>query len=303
MSKARDILWHPERPLTANGGTSTACSMDNACSSAARRASLYRPSLLRHTERVTAAIPAATLVLFRESSTGPAEHLFVERAATMRFAAGAIVFPGGRIDPGDRRMAQAYPELDIDDAAARIAAIRESIEEGGVAAGLTPSPSAEALVRLRAGLEGDIYFADLLVAEHLTLDLAGLVAFSRWRPNFPEARVFDTRFYLARVPADAPAAIVDATENVRLFWATAQQVLDQADAGEVSIIFPTRRNLERLAALGSFAAAQAQAAALPSPPPMITPWIEERNGAEHLCIPANMGYPVTSERLERVRRS
>ena len=194
-------------------------------------------------------IPAATLVLFRETGTGHAEHLFVERAATMKFAAGAIVFPGGRVEPGDRRFAEAFPNFDADDAAARICAIRESIEEGGIGAGLSPAPDLAITERLRAGLEAGTVFSDLLAAEHLDLDLDALVPFARWRPNFPEARVFDTRFYLARVAADAPAARVDETENVRVFWATAQRVLDLADAGEVSIIFPTRRNLERLAAL------------------------------------------------------
>lgn len=247
-------------------------------------------------------IPAATLVLFRESGEGPAEHLFVERAATMKFAAGAIVFPGGRVEPGDRRQAEAFQAYDIDDAAARICAIRESIEEGGIGAGLSPAPDLAVTERLRAGLEAGTVFSDLLASEHLSLDLDALVPFARWRPNFPEARVFDTRFYIARVDAAAPAARVDETENVRVFWATAQAVLDQANAGEVSIIFPTRRNLERLASLGTFAAAQAQAGALPYPPPMITPFIEERGGVQHLCIPDTLGYPVTSEAMTNVRR-
>ena len=251
---------------------------------------------------MTEAIPAATLVLFRETGDGPAEHLFVERAATMRFAAGAIVFPGGRVEPGDRHMAEAFPALDADDAAARICAIRESIEEGGIGAGLSPAPNLEVTERLRAGLEDGTVFADLLASEHLSLDLDALVPFARWRPNFPEARVFDTRFFLARVAIDAPAARVDETENVRVFWASAQRVIDQANDGTVSIIFPTRRNLERLAALGSFDAARSQMASLPFPPPMITPWIEERDGEQHLCIPDTQGYPVTSQIMREVRR-
>jgi 8-oxo-dGTP pyrophosphatase MutT (NUDIX family) len=247
-------------------------------------------------------IPAATLVLFRETGNGPAEHLFVERAATMKFAAGAIVFPGGRVEPGDRRMADAFPGYDQDDAAARICAIRESIEEGGIGAGLSPAPDLAVTERLRAGLEAGTVFRDLLAAEHVSVELDALIPFARWRPDFPEARVFDTRFFIARVAADAPAARVDETENVRVFWASAQRVLDQADAGEVSIIFPTRRNLERLASLGSFAATQAQAASLECPPPMITPFIKQRDGVQHLCIPDTMGYPVTSEAMTKVRR-
>ena len=50
------------------------------------------------------AIPASTLVLFRERSGAP-ELLMVERARAMVFAGGALVFPGGRIDPGDHALA------------------------------------------------------------------------------------------------------------------------------------------------------------------------------------------------------
>ena len=263
---------------------------------------LYRLAPLLHAGGMTDAIPAATLILFRETGSGPAEHLFVERAATMRFAAGAIVFPGGRVEPGDRRLAETFPAYDHDDAAARICAIRESIEEGGIGAGLAPSPNLDVTERLRAGLEVGTVFSDLLAAEHLLLDLDALIPFARWRPNFPEARVFDTRFFLARVDRDAPEARVDETENVRVFWATAQDVLDQSDAGRISVIFPTRRNLERLAALATFDAARAQTAALPWPPPMITPFVEERDGKQHLSIPDTLGYPVTSQAMDQVRR-
>ena len=44
------------------------------------------------------AIPAATLILVRDRPEGPPDLLMVERAEGMAFAAGALVFPGGRID-------------------------------------------------------------------------------------------------------------------------------------------------------------------------------------------------------------
>jgi hypothetical protein len=80
---------------------------------------------------------------------------------------------------------------------------------------------------------------------------------------------------------------------VRLFWATAAQVLAEADAGRATIIFPTRRNLERLARFADFDAAVADARA--HPVRTVTPWSETRGGIEHLCIPDDLGYPVTSE--------
>jgi hypothetical protein len=133
------------------------------------------------------------------------------------------------------------------------------------------------------------------------IDLDALVPFARWRPSRRVAhRIFDTRFYLARLPDDAPAARPDGGESVRLLWACAAQVLADADAGLVQIIFPTRRNLERLAQFGSFAEAVAHARA--HPVETITPWIEERDGEPQLCIPEGLGYPVTSQPAESALR-
>ena len=234
------------------------------------------------------AIPAATLILFRDGPAGP-EHLFVERAAAMRFAGGAVVFPGGRIEPGDLAFAERFTALDPDDAASRIAAIRETIEEAGVGIGFAGNVAA-----VRAGLTDGRGFAALLDAQGVTLDLDALVPFARWCPQpGHHHRTFDTRFYLARANADV--ATVDATENVHLFWATAAEVLARADAGSVRIIFPTRRNLERLAALESFEAAVDHARATPLT--TVTPWIEHRADGDMLCIAPALGYAVTEEPL------
>ena len=62
-------------------------------------------------------------------------------------------------------------------------------------------------------------------------------------------RIFDTRFYLANLGTGAVDVVVDQTENSHLFWASAQGALDLADRGKIKMIFPTRRNLERLAQL------------------------------------------------------
>ena len=250
-------------------------------------------------EPVALAIPAATLVIFREAPAGPPELLMVERAKAMAFAGGALVFPGGRIDPGDRALA-AKMGGDPDDTAARVAAIRETIEEAGLPIGLSATPAPEALATLRAALHAGEPFADALATAHASLDLDALIPFARWLPQHPGMRIFDTRFYLAELPADAPAASVDATENVSLRWASAAEVLAEANAGRATIIYPTRRNLERLALFGSFADAVEQAQAIPVR--TITPWQEERDGRPHLCIPADLGYPVTSEPLGNAMR-
>jgi len=74
-----------------------------------------------------------------------------------------------------------------------------------------------------------------------------------------------------------------------------------ADRGEVSIIFPTRRNLERLAQFSTFAEARSQAETLTVE--MITPWVDRSGEEPVLRIRDDQGYPVTFEPLESVLRA
>ncbi|MDT8759854.1 NUDIX domain-containing protein [Sphingomonas psychrotolerans] len=243
------------------------------------------------------AIPAATVIVMRESAEGSPELLMVERARAMSFAGGALVFPGGRVDPGDHALAATLAG-DAEDLAARIAAVRETIEEAAVAVGV--HVPAGAIPDLRRRLYAGEAMGALLEAYGGTLKLDALHPFARWLPSGVHHKVFDTRFYLARAP-DGAEPVVDGNENVRVFWASAQAVLDAADRGEAMIIFPTRRNLERLALFETFDAAVADARA--HPPRTVTPWIERRTDGEHLCIPDDLGYPVTSEPLARAIRA
>lgn len=242
-------------------------------------------------------IPAATLVLFRETAGTAPELLMMERTGNMAFAAGAMVFPGGRIDPQDHEVAaSALVKGTFDDAAARVAAIRETLEESGLAVAMPPGDEPT----MRAALARDEHFGAVLARHGKTIDLGQLVPFARWCPNFRESRTFDTHFFLARAPSHAIAISIDPREHVHLLWSSAAAMLAMADAGDAHIIFPTRRNLERLAQFADFDAAAAHAAA--HPVETITPWIEQRDGVPHLCIPDGLGYPVTAEPFERVRR-
>lgn len=245
---------------------------------------------------------AATVILFRDRIGAPAELLMMERAQSMAFAAGALVFPGGAVDDRDHHVAAALDhEMPIDEAAARVAAVRETLEECGIALGFPRDFPSPRLSAMRSALIGGAAFSELLTAEGVALDLTALVPFARWQPDADLApkRRFDARFYLARSPEGQDAS-ADMTENMRLFWRSARDTLADCDAGKGRIIFPTRRNLERLATLTDFSAAVAHAARFPVE--KVTPWIEERDGAPHLCIPDHLGYPVTSEPLELARR-
>ncbi len=262
--------------------------------------------------------PAATVVIVRDRADGPPDILMMERASTMAFAAGALVFPGGAVDADDHDLAARIDHgLDQDEAAARIAAIRETIEEAGLGIGLHGAMDAATVLRLRDGLQDGVPLRTLLdrhglgVAFHRLhavlrvkpgVAFDALTPFARWHPApFDLAtRVFDTRFYIARAP-DSQMATVDTTENVRLFWSSAADTLAQCEAGAAMVIYPTKRNLERLALCANHAALVAHARAYPVE--KVQPWQEERAGERHLCIPDHLGYPITSEPMGRVRRA
>ena len=174
----------------------------------------------------------------RDRADGPPDLLIVERAKGMAFAAGALVFPGGRVDPGDHALATALGGGE--DLPARIAAIREGRSRKlDCPSGLTPIPGAAALASIRRALHAGEAFADALAAADIALDPDALVPFAQWRPAHRHLRIFDTRFYLAALPEGSPEPSADEGETVRLFWASAATVLSDADAGRATIIYPT----------------------------------------------------------------
>ncbi|HKP35143.1 MAG TPA: NUDIX domain-containing protein [Sphingomicrobium sp.] len=241
------------------------------------------------------AIPAATLILVRERPNGPPELLMVERAGGMAFAAGALVFPGGRIDEADRQLGE---ERGID--AAAVAAIRETLEETAVPVALSPTPDAAAARTLQDALVADRPFDELLHERGLELDAGDLTLFARWVPRFHAVRRFDTLFFIAKCPPGEWQPRVIEGECTGASWLTAAEVLERDAAGEARLIFPTRRNLERLAQHSSYDEICADARDHPVEP--VTPWVEEHDGERFITIPDHLGYPVTQERLDGLWR-
>lgn len=258
----------------------------------------------------TNVIAASTLIIFRDADDGPPELLMVERSAKMVFAAGAAVFPGGRVDEGDYIYADALNSgLERDEAAARIGAIRETLEEAGLALGIEGVSDQKQIEQARAALHDGKTIGDICDSFGWKLNLDALTPWSRWRPPaFEIKRIFDTRFYIVNAGKDDHLAKVDATENRILFWASANEVLRRADLspaeGErneaVHIIFPTRRNLERLAQFDNFEATKKHALEYPSA--MVKTYTEKRDDGMYLCIPDGHGYPVIEEAFEQAKR-
>ena len=248
-------------------------------------------------------IPAATVIVLRDRVGAPPQLLMVERARAMRFAGGALVFPGGRVDPEDRVLASKLaPHADPAETASRIAAIRETLEETGLAVGFRTGCDAATAARARETLLSSGSLEEAMARNGLELDPASLTPFARWLPlGLAHGRIFDTRFYLADLGTGNVEITVDETENTRLFWITAEDALAKADRGELSLIFPTRRNLERLAQFADFASARSHAEATPQR--IITPQIVRTEEGQALTIPDDLGYPVTREKLSSAMRS
>ena len=250
-------------------------------------------------------IPAATIIIFRNAPDRAApEVLMTVRSRNMSFAGGMAVFPGGRVDPEDYALGEkvaAAHGLAPDEAAHQIAAVRETLEETGLAMGLTGAIDAARAAAARAMLAEVGALAPVLAEFDWQLDLAQITPFARWFPkNERIPRVYDTRFYLANLGTGAVDVSIDQSENTHLFWTSAQGALDAAERGEIELIFPTRRNLERLALFASYEEAKAQAEAIPVR--TIMPQIVEQDGTPWLTILADAGYPITGEPLENVAR-
>jgi 8-oxo-dGTP pyrophosphatase MutT (NUDIX family) len=235
-----------------------------------------------------AVIEAATVIVFRHGQAGVPEILMLQRARDMSFAASACVFPGGKVDAADHALAAG---LAVDDAARRIAGIREVLEETGLVVGIAERVSAAEAADSREMLTQGTSFAEVLVRFGWTLNPAALVPFARWFPRCRPGRVFDTSFYLA----DLGTGQVDLTHNdgesMRLFWITARDAVVAVERGNLKAIYPTRRNLERLAQFSSFTEAEAHARSFPVVP--IAPVREMLGEEEMLRIPEGLGYPVT----------
>jgi 8-oxo-dGTP pyrophosphatase MutT (NUDIX family) len=222
-----------------------------------------------------AAVPAATILLVRDGSAG-LEVFMVERHARIDFATGALVFPGGKVEPGDADPALAErcagtAGLEADARALRVAAIRETFEECGVLLARPRGGSGLVDARRLGAVEGrwrDALLRDtagmteLAQTEELELACDLLVPFAHWiTPEFMPKR-FDTHFFLVAAPPDQVAAH-DGAESVDSLWTTPEAALADAESGRRTIIFPTLLNLRKLGRSRDVAAALARARSEP----------------------------------------
>jgi 8-oxo-dGTP pyrophosphatase MutT (NUDIX family) len=242
------------------------------------------------------------VLLVRDGPRG-LEVFLVQRHHRIDFATGALVFPGGKLEPAD-----ADPELaarcagvaELSDAerALRVGAIRETFEEAGVLLARPRGGSAlvsaarlrEIEARHREPLQCDTAtIADVAEAWDLELACDLLVRFAHWiTPEFMPKR-FDTHFFLVAAPPDH-VAVHDGGESVDSLWVRPADALADADAGRRTIIFPTRMNLAKLGRSASVA--EALATARRTPVVTVLPRVERRGDDRVLVLPADAGYDV-----------
>ena len=251
---------------------------------------------------------SATVLLLRDGARGP-EVFMLRRHGMVDFAAGALVFPGGKVDRGDRDpalagLADGLAGLDAEEAAHRAAAVREAFEEAGIllardAAGTFPDAARlAALAPWRGRLDrGEAALTGFLAAEGLRLAADRVVPLARWITPAANPRRFDTRFYLAPAP-DGQAGLHDGRETVESGWHRPADLLAAAEAGTWSLVPATRAHLMLVAGCADVAAALSMAAAHPKAP--VTPVLERRPDGMLVRIPAEAGYGRTEFPLERM---
>lgn len=223
--------------------------------------------------QVTPAQPrhASTVVLLRDGADGLEAYL-LRRQKTMAFAAGMHVFPGGSVDPRDEALADDAwagpaphawaPLLSATEQLAKAlvcAAVRETFEESGVllaadVAGVvvddTTAPDWE--VDRLALLDRSLSFSALLARRRLVLRTDLLRPWAHWITPVVEPRRYDTRFFVAALPAGQRTRDVGG-EADSVVWARPQAVLDAADRGEIGMMPPTAFTLTELSAYDTVA--------------------------------------------------
>lgn len=246
---------------------------------------------------------AATVMLLRSRPAG-LEVYMLRRKATMAFAPGAYVFPGGSVDArdADEQVAWTGPDasewgriFDAPPSLARAlvcAAVRETFEESGV---LLAGESADSVVAdttsdeweadRQALLDRSASLAELLGRRGLVLRADLLRPWSRWITPVVEPRRFDTRFFAAALPSGQRTRDVGG-EAAEVAWVRPAEALQAGNRGEIRLFPPTAVTLSELADCGTVDTALAG----PRHVAPIVPEVQLREGAVWLTVPGLVGY-------------
>ncbi len=244
---------------------------------------------------------------------GGIEVFCVLRHQRSTFLGGAVVFPGGKIEPADG--ADAWGRLatephargaEMADApvtprAIAVAACREMLEEACLVPIdpplLAEDGGVEALRKEAASIEGGLAAALERRGRRLLLDR--LTPWARWITPEAESRRYDTRFFLLELPA-GQVGHHDDHETTMSFWARPTAVLERFARGEIFLAPPTTRTLELLAHVADVRAAHALAAEQSLLPicPRFVPDVD----APYLALPGDPAHAVRDRRVAGTTR-
>jgi 8-oxo-dGTP pyrophosphatase MutT (NUDIX family) len=258
---------------------------------------------------------ASTVVVVRDEGGRGVEVLCVLRHARSAFLGGAVVFPGGKVDPSDAEGAwddaATAPDPRVAEMVApfgqgaapvsartlAIAACRETLEEARIVPvdGAFPEDDVEALHQeLAAGAVSGGTLAAALARRGRKLALDALVPWARWVTPEAEQRRFDARFFLLALP-EGQRGRHDDHETTQSFWGRPRDVLDRFVRGEIFLAPPTTRTLELLADAASMADATALAREQSLAP--ICPRFVPDDDAPFLALPGDPAHEEGSLRV------
>jgi len=255
--------------------------------------------------------PSSTIVLLRAAAAGPPEVLLLKRHERASWLGGAWVFPGGRVDDGDREPAwddlalgrvvlhAGWPQADaswLRDHA--VAAVRELYEETGVLLADTVVDVKEGRPIMRQGpgrtgderrrlLDGLSSFASLCQRRRWRIRLDRLTPFVRWITPEVERRRFDTVFFAGEM-SGATAEMHD-KEMSDHTWCAASDALARFGRGEIVLAPPTLRTLEDLSVFQTLDAAMTWIRAVPRL--VVAPRLVEDGERRWLVLPGDPLYP------------
>lgn len=196
---------------------------------------------------------------------------------------GLWVFPGGGVEPVDDSPIahQAVRVADsCDDFTWRAAALRETVEEVGLA--LTDPPLAAPLEAARM----DVF--ERVIERGARLDGERLRLLSQWVTPAGAPTRFDARFYLSVIDDD-PDLTPQPGEVVDLAWTSPEAALERGQRHEWAIVTPTVHHLEWLARQPD--AATAWESSLRATGLVVEPMVERDGSEVRVHLPAAAELP------------
>lgn len=177
---------------------------------------------------------AASVILLRDAPDG-LEAFVQHRVSTMDFAAGMVVFPGGRVDAADHS-GWDYPAELLEAHAAdwHRSSIGTDLDGATENAG-TVLAAAIREVQEEAGLD---------------IDPADLRPWANWITPTDMPKRFDTYFYVAK-PSPGAEPQHQTTEAWQSLWMPVSGILEAEAAGTLQLMPPTYYLLKEIAGFGS----------------------------------------------------